>query len=478
MVPVVVTLGTLPLYLSIIGEERYGAVAILWMVLGYFGLFEIGLGGSTTQRVARHQGEGLSVRSTIVWTSALWSTGLGTLGGIVAWGLSHYFFGRLFEVDEGIRAEVLASLPWLVILLPLNLVIGVFTASLRGMERFLEFNLGATVGAVLFQAMPLLAAVFVGPALPGIVGAVFVARIVHLVLIFGLCLRVQVVTWRPRHDRSTAFHLLNYGRWMALTSLVGPLMVISDRFIIGATIGAAAVTAYTVPFNLVRRLGLLPGSLSSVLFPRFARKEDDDGRLFGLSVFVIVFAMTPIVLIGMLAFEPFLTWWIDAAFSARGWRIGVILLAGFWFNALARVPIAQLQGKGRANVVAKTHVAELVPYFVLLILGLRLFGLEGAAVAWSVRTTVDCGLLMHFAGWRLQDWLRIAVPGLAVIGLCMALLSGQPPFGPDTVALSRILWMAAMVLVAAGWAMIHLPSMYQLVLTARPRVAHSGGPEA
>src|SRR5487761_2368164 len=48
-----VTLVTVPIYLRVIGFERYGVIVVVWLLSDYFVLFNIGLDRGVTNMVAR-----------------------------------------------------------------------------------------------------------------------------------------------------------------------------------------------------------------------------------------------------------------------------------------------------------------------------------------------------------------------------------------------------------------------------------------
>lgn len=411
VVPTAVSLVTIPIYLGLIGEARYGVLAIAWLLLGYFGLFDFGLGRATAQSIAALRDASAAERAESFWTALAMNLGLGVFGALALWPVAGYFFGQVFKIDEALRPELLAAVPWLMLAVPMATVSGVLTGALQGRERFLELNLISVSGTVGFQLLPLAVAAAGHINLGILLPAAIFARVLTLLLLAWRC-RTEVTRGQPVRFASTqAASLLRFGGWVTVTAIVGPMMVILDRFIIGATAGAKAVTYYTVPFNLAERTTMLSGALTSALFPRFASLRPQEERQLaheGLRALVVV--MTPLTALAVLLIEPFLAWWISPELAARSSLVGQVIILGFWVNAFAHIPYAQLLARGRPDIVAKCHLAELLPYLALLYLGLHFAGLAGAALAFSLRVAVDYLLLAGFAGLLRSSLILLAAP--------------------------------------------------------------------
>jgi O-antigen/teichoic acid export membrane protein len=446
LLPLGLSLITIPVYVRLIGDSRYGVLAIAWLLLGYFGLFDLGLGAATAQRIAATVTDERKERADVFWTALSMNSVLGLVGGLVIWPVANYFFARFFSVDQALRSELIGALPWLILAVPLATISGVLTGALQGRARFLELNFISVSSSSLIQLTPLVTVWLHGPDLAWLLPSVIFARLVVLSALFWLCY-LHIFGREPRNiSRVQAKELLQFGGWVTVSSLISPLMVVLDRFLIGATLGAKAVTFYTVPFNLAERSGMLPAALSTALFPRLAAAGEAGARqLAAAAIQSLAVVMTPLIVIGLLLMEPFLRWWLTPEFASHASLAGELLLIGFWINSFARIPYAQLQASGRPDIVAKCHVVELVPYLTLLYLGLNFWGLPGAALVFGLRTFTDCVLLLLFARTLKVCAIVLFVPLLllmAALFVALCFSAGTMPWYASAGALlaASIIW--------------------------------------
>ncbi|MGH8773576.1 MAG: oligosaccharide flippase family protein, partial [Burkholderiales bacterium] len=195
--------------------------------------------------------------------------------------------------------------------------------------------------------------------------------------------------------------LLSFGGWIAVSNILGPIMLYFDRFVIGALMTMTAVAYYTTPYEVVVKLAIVPDAISSVLFPAFAvalaTNRARAGRLFDQgekAIFILIFPLALTFL--TLAYDG-LSLWIDESFAQESYRVAQWLCAGVLTSAAANIPIAVIQASGRPDLTAKLHLIELPFYVAMLFLLIKTFGLQGVAAAWTIRAAVGMAALLLIA---------------------------------------------------------------------------------
>jgi O-antigen/teichoic acid export membrane protein len=402
--PLIVAVFSIPILIHGLGKDRFGVLTLAWALIGYASLFDIGLGRALTQLVAKKLGSGEDHEiPTLAWTSLLLMLGLGIGGAAVIIAISPWLVHHGLKVPEALQPEVVIAFR----LLGLSVPVVIVTAGLRGLleahQRFKLLNaLRIPIGVFTF-AGPLLVLPFSQSLVP-VVGVLVAGRFVGCLAHLWLCLRV-VPELRKRiiWHRPSAGPLLRFGGWMTVSNVVGPLMVTLDRFLIAGLISVTAVAYYATPYEVVTKLWLVPGAVVGVMFPAFstsfAHNRERASVLYDRSVKYIFLILFPVVLLMIALAQNGLTLWLSADFARHSTRVLQWLAVGVLANGLALVPFSFVQGIGRPDLTAKLHLLELPIYLGMLVWLIHADGIEGAAIAWTVRSVVDA-LALFIMGRR------------------------------------------------------------------------------
>lgn len=401
-VPIIAAVFAIPLLIKGLGVDRFGVLTLAWMVIGYFSLFDFGIGRALTKVVAEKLGNGQTEDiPAIAWTALFLMLLLGVAGAFVIASLSSWLVTSVLKIPAVLQHETLNTF----YLLALSIPIVISTAALRGLlEAYQRFDLANII------RVPMGLFMFLGPlmvlpfskSLFSVVAVLVAGRLIAWFAHLAFCLGVVPgLKGRMLVRAELLGPLFRFGGWMSVSNLIGPLMVYLDRFLIGAFVSMAAVAYYTTPYEIVTKLWILPTALVGALFPAFASILAHDRikavQLFQRGtnyVFLLIFPLTLIIVI----FAPEgLQLWLGTVFSQESSTVFRWLAVGVLLNSLAHVPFSLIQGAGRPDMTAKLHAAELPFYLVVLWWLLSRYGIEGAAIAWLLRVLVDTVMLFHMA---------------------------------------------------------------------------------
>jgi O-antigen/teichoic acid export membrane protein len=195
---------------------------------------------------------------------------LGLCAAAIIIGLSHWLVNAILVIPASLQAETVGAFVILGAVMPFVLSGSCLTATLTSFQRFdLTATIGAAAGIYSFAA-PLAMLVFTNKLI-WIVLALAAGRLCAWAVSLVMCLSlVPSLAARINFSRDSLKPLIRFGGWNTVSGLASPLMVNLDKVLIGSMVSIAAVTFYSVPYQIVNKIPLLPGTMSSVLFPAFA----------------------------------------------------------------------------------------------------------------------------------------------------------------------------------------------------------------
>ncbi|HEY8368359.1 MAG TPA: flippase [Thermodesulfobacteriota bacterium] len=460
--PLAVAVVAIPPLVSHLGTDRFGLLAIIWTAIGYFGLFDLGLGLALTRLVAERLGQGRTeALPRIVWTAIALMGALGLTAAVSVAAAAPWLVRGVLAVPPALQGEAELALMILAATLPFVILSAAFIGVLEAHQDFAAINtVRIPVGALTFLG-PLIA-VQHAPSLVAATGVLAATRLLACLAYLAQCLRRMPTLRSPAFDRTLVRPLVAFGGWLTVSNLVSPLMVHFDRFVIGALLTMSAVAYYATPYEVVTRFRVVPVAMVAVLFPALATAFASDrtrlSRLFGRAAGALLLVMLPLMALVALFAPEGLALWLGPEFAANSAGVLRWLAVGVFVNSLGRVGQTLVQGVGRPDVGAKLHLLEAIPYAVALWLLIPRFGILGAAAAWTGRVALDTAALLWIGGRlvpALRRETRRALLLTAVGAASIALFALVPDLAVRSVLavalLAVVAWLGYRQLRAVGW---------------------------
>lgn len=398
--PLIVAFLTIPAIIRMIGMERFGLLALAWGLIGFAGIFDLGVGRATTQAIARMRGDDqLGQVPAVLKTATTISFCTGLVGAIILGIAVLAGVQNFIKYSPELNSEVTIAAYLLALTIPIQSMSAMFRGVNEAFENFREISL-VRIGLGIANFLgPFCVAMFT-IHLAVLVFILFFSRAVSFLLFrkFAKACLARQLPVVPQDvpvnaPSAIARQLFSFGGWFTLSSLISPILVRADRFFIGSLISATAVATYAIPYEVVTQSLIVVGAVSGVAFPSLSAlahsQRDKAEAMFGHWMVRLAAIMFVVTSISALLLPVVLPWWIGPKLATESVFIGQILCVGIFANSIGSMYFALLHAYGRADITAKLHLVEL-PFFLCALYFLVVhFGVVGAALAWVGRMVLD-----------------------------------------------------------------------------------------
>ncbi|PYV53674.1 MAG: hypothetical protein DMG98_20370 [Acidobacteria bacterium] len=454
----------MPKLVSSLGETSFGLFSLAWVVIGYLSFLDIGVNRAATKFISEHlAGQDDDSVRTLVRTALLANLALGLLGGLIVALASPYLIHSVFKVSPILESQARLAFYAVGVAVPVLLVQGIFRAVLTSYQRFGWIN-GVNAGAVTVQWGAAAWLAWRGHGVAVVVLATVIARLLAT-LAYGVLLW-QVLPgirfWGAR-SRSGLFRLLKFGSWVSVSQLISPVLVYLDRMLIASFVSLGAVTLYTVPYEIMTRLRIIPSSLATTLYPAFSERglEGQELQLQSLyerSVRYLLMLLLPGILFLVVQGPDMLKLWMGASFASKTALVLQIMALGVLANGMSYLPYNLLQALGRPDLTAKFHLLELPPYLAACLILIPRWGIEGAAIASTIRFALDFTLLSwavaKYCNCSFREFWTATFPRILLLELALGLILLLVHFGSSGPRMRLLLGVVSVLLyIPAAWSL-------------------------
>jgi O-antigen/teichoic acid export membrane protein len=415
--PLLLALLLTPILVRQLGIDRWGIFTLALALVGVLGMLDLGVGPALTRALSQRIGTGEREGEAALVASAIAVLGgFSVIGAAIAWAGVVPLVQRILNVPEALQGETIAAMRVLVVAAPMVVINAALWGVLAAHQKFRAANLVTIPVSVFYYLGPVLV-LSVWDSLVGAMLALVACRLVNTIS-YALLVRPLVPGLRVSLVRpANALPLLRIGGWMTFASALSQALNYADRFLVGALLTMAAVAFYATPLDLVMRLWIFPVAVAQALLPALA------SSVRGLTIETVALLRRGVLLIGAIVLpaalllavfaHPLLQLWLGRAFADGSAPVTRILAVGVLFSCLAFAPGSLIEAIGRPDLLARFTLAQAALFVPLSALLLTVSGIEGAAIAWALRSAVDCAGRLFLAA-RLYPAARPAVRDLAL----------------------------------------------------------------
>lgn len=393
--PALILMST-PFFLRNLGEHNFGIWMFINATVGFGGILTTGIIPPVIKRLSTsiaHQDQNAmnsSVRGGI--SLALAGGACAAILIVCAFAVSgEALLGKISTYKTLLSIGITSA-----IILWIEQFDAVFIAILRGAEKYNKCAQAELLGRTLTYLLPALL-ISCGCNIYWIFAALIIAALFRLLArIYHAEKSVRIDSYSP--DFASLKDILNQAQWGWLQGIGYACYNITDRFIVGAVLGASVLTHYTVASQLAIQVQAVAGALLSVIFPVISRSiatgsVTEVARITKMTI-AGCWAIVSAACLALIYWRmELLTLWLGREMAIASEQILFYLAVAAWVQGLTVAPHFVLQGFGKFRIIALTGLLGGVASTIIMILLVSDNGAPGVGIG---RIAYGCAMCFYF----------------------------------------------------------------------------------
>jgi O-antigen/teichoic acid export membrane protein len=399
-----------PFLVHRLGDSSYGLWIVIASLTGYFAVLDLGIRPSVGRYVAFYRAKndiiGLNVTLN---TAAVLLCGVGLLA-MLGMAAAQMLFFRIFEVPPEEADPARLALMLVGLNLALSFPLCLFEATLYAYQRF-DYLAVVDTAATVFRAGLTFVLIGTGHGLPALAAITLGTSIGAGLIKAILSLRVEpAIRFRWEYIRKSGITTLyGYGIWRVSIALARLGITRLNPLIIGAWLGIALVTPYSLAARLISYVAEISQAVQAALVPVAttleAREDHQAQRRLFITGTTYSALLAVYFLIGFLLFgRAFITLWVGSRLADASVLLA-ILMCGQFFPFSVAASNGVLLGMARHRILAWLGLLEILLILALGVPAAGQFGLIGICVVQAAAAAVCEGVVPLVYACRL---LRLA----------------------------------------------------------------------
>lgn len=375
-----------------LGPEAYGIVVIVLAVSALSLAINPAISAATTKFISECIGTGKDVSDAVpkiitesVITVALIGAGLLSLTYLFSAPFSRALFGRHTVIPPSGLASILVLA---VLTICIQQVDGVFSAALKGLERFKEQAIFELISRVAVAGSMIVSAyttrdidsVLTTNCIALTISTIFRGAFVKTVVPGKILFRKPA----PSDFRK----LLTFGSWMWLSATATAAFGTVDRLVVGRVLGPPAVAQFQIYIQVSQLVHYIPSSIFAFSFPAFSRLRatksagSETLRAMYRRTFaaVCLMALSIALVVGVFG-QPLIALISGGRLLTANAGPYYCLIVGFTLLAMNVAPYYLLLGMGMSRTVSTITSLSVMASILGAVVLIPIAGLWGAALA-------------------------------------------------------------------------------------------------